>query len=81
MARIGWVEYAEAHGRIRELYEQEANGRADVAGIVKAFSQREEALQGMLQLSAVHFGAGGALSRAQREMIATWVSVLNDCHY
>ena len=35
----------------------------------------------MLRLSTVHFGAGGALSRAQREMIATWVSVLNDCYF
>jgi alkylhydroperoxidase family enzyme len=81
MARIGWVEFADAQGRTRELYEQEANGRRDVAGIVKAFSQRDEALAGMLSLSEVHFGPGGALSRAQREMIATWVSVLNDCFF
>lgn len=81
MARIGWVEYAEAAGRIRELYEQEANGRPDVAGIVKSFSQREEALQGMMNFSVVHFGPEGALGRARREMIATWVSSLNACWY
>jgi alkylhydroperoxidase family enzyme len=81
MARIGWVDFPDARGRIRELYLAEADGRHDVAGIVKSFSQREEALDGMLRLSAVHFGAGGALSRAQREMIATWVSVLNDCYF
>ena len=81
MARIGWVEFAAAHGRVRELYVAEADGRHDVAGIVKSFSQREEALEGMLKLSEVHFGPGGALSRAQREMIATWVSALNDCYF
>ena len=41
MARIGWVEFAAAHGRVRELYVAEADGRHDVAGIVKSFSQRE----------------------------------------
>jgi alkylhydroperoxidase family enzyme len=81
MARIGWVEYAEAEGRIRELYIAEAAGRPDVAGIVKSFSQRVEALEGMMQFSAVHFGPDTALTRAQREMIATHVSALNGCVY
>jgi hypothetical protein len=81
MARIGWVEFAEAQGRIRELYDEEAAGRPDVAGIVKSFSQRAEALDGMLRMSTVHFGEGGALTRAQREMIATYVSALNDCYF
>lgn len=81
MARIGWVEFGEAEGRIRELYLAEANGRPDVAGIVKTFSQRVEALEGMMRFSEVHFGPGGALGRARREMIATYVSALNGCHY
>jgi alkylhydroperoxidase family enzyme len=79
--RIGWVEFGEAQGRIRELYLEEAHGRPDVAGIVKTFSQRVEALEGMMQFSAVHFGDGGALGRARREMIATYVSALNGCDY
>jgi alkylhydroperoxidase family enzyme len=81
VARIGWVEFAEADGRIRELYQEEANGRPDVAGIVKSFSQRAEALEGMLAMSKVHFGPDTALTRAQREMIATHVSNLNGCVY
>lgn len=81
MSRIGWVEFDDAEGRIRELYLQEASGRPDVAGIVKSFSQRVEALEGMMQFSAVHFGTGGALGRTRREMIATYVSALNGCHY
>ena len=81
MARIDWVEFAEADGRILELYVQEAAGRPDVAGIVKSFSQRVEALEGMMQLSQVHFGPEGAIGRARREMIATHVSALNGCYY
>lgn len=81
MARIGWVEFDEAEGRVRELYIREAHGRPDVAGIVKSFSQRVEALEGMMAFSEVHFGAGGALGRARREMIATYVSALNGCYY
>ncbi|HUG13741.1 MAG TPA: hypothetical protein VMM78_01885 [Thermomicrobiales bacterium] len=81
MGRIGWIEFAEAQGRIRELYIQEAAGRPDVAGIVKSFSQRVEALEGMMQLSIVHFGPEGAIGRARREMIATYVSALNGCYY
>jgi len=81
VARIGWVEFAEADGRIRELYVREAAGRPDVAGIVKTFSQRVEALEGMMSFSEVHFRPGGALGRARREMIATYVSALNGCYY
>ena len=81
MARIEWVEFGEAEGRTKELYLKEAAGRPDVAGIVKSFSQRVEALEGMMSFSEVHFGPGGALGRARREMIATYVSALNGCHY
>jgi alkylhydroperoxidase family enzyme len=81
MARIGWVEFADAEGRIRDLYLEEAAGRPDVAGIVKSFSRRVEALEGMMRFSEVHFGPGGALGRARREMIATYVSALNGCWY
>jgi alkylhydroperoxidase family enzyme len=81
MARIGWTEFDEAGGRIKDLYLKEAAGRPDVAGIVKTFSQRVEALEGMMSFSEVHFGSGGALGRARREMIATYVSALNGCRY
>jgi hypothetical protein len=34
----------------------------------------------MMDLSRVHF-SDGALSRARHEMIASYVSALNKCHY
>jgi len=79
--RIAWVEEEAAAGRIAELY---ADVRAEdgyVAGIVKTFSGHPQALEAMRALSAVHFAADGALSRAQREMIATHVSGLLGCRY
>jgi alkylhydroperoxidase family enzyme len=79
--RIACIEEDAATGRIGELYAgaRERSGR--VADIVRTFSGRAEALEGMLALSAVHFGPDGALTRAQREMIATHVSALLRCHY
>jgi hypothetical protein len=79
--RIACIEEAAATGRIGELYAgvRERSGR--VADIVRTFSGRAEALEGMLALSAVHFGPDSALTRAQREMIATHVSALLHCTY
>jgi alkylhydroperoxidase family enzyme len=79
--RIAWVEEDAATGRIAELY---AGARAEdgyVADILKTFSGRSEALEGMLAFSAIHFGPDTALTRAQREMIATYVSAVLNCDY
>jgi alkylhydroperoxidase family enzyme len=79
--RIAWVEEAEATGEVAALYEQQRARSGRVADIVKTFSGRPEALEAMFSLSAVHFGPDAALTRAQREMIATHVSKLLGCHY
>ena len=79
--RIAYVEEDAATGRIAELYAGARAHSGRVADIVKTFSGRPEALEGMLALSAVHFGPDAALTRAQREMIATHVSTLLDCRY
>jgi hypothetical protein len=79
--RIAWVEEEAAEGRVAELYAQARTEAGWVPDIVKTFSGRPEALEAMIALSAVHFGPGGALMRAQREMIATYVSALLHCRY
>jgi alkylhydroperoxidase family enzyme len=81
VARLAWVEEADAEGRIAELYALERRPGGRVADIVKAFSGHPEALAGMLALSEVHFAPGGALGRARRELIATHVSALLGCRY
>jgi hypothetical protein len=79
--RIACIDEENATGRIAELYAGVRDRSGRVADIVRTFSGRQEALEGMLALSAVHFGPDAALTRAQREMIATYVSALLHCHY
>lgn len=80
-SRIAWVEEEDATGVIAGLYARQRARGGRVADIVKTFSWRAEALEAMFGLSAVHFGPDTALTRAQREMIATHVSKLLSCHY
>lgn len=79
--RIAWVDEDSATGPIADLYAAARARSGRVADIVKTFSGRPEALQGMLAFSAVHFGPDTALTRVQRELIATHVSALLRCHY
>lgn len=79
--RIGWVEEAAAAGPLAALYARFRQEDGHVADIVKTFSGTPESLEAMYLLSAVHFRPEGALSRAQREMIATYVTRLLGCHY
>ena len=86
MPRIGWIEERDATGRLAELFEAARSGvisgvrRERVADILHTMSHRPDFLAGMMDLSRVHF-SDGALSRAQHEMIASYVSALNKCHY
>jgi hypothetical protein len=79
--RIVWVEEDAATGRTAELYASARAADGHVADIHKTFSFRHEALEGMLSFAKVHVRPDAALSRAQREMIATHVSAINGCHY
>ncbi len=81
MARIAWVEDAEATGQLAELYAsaREAGG-GHVADILRTMSLRPEFLAAIMDASRLHF-SDGALTRAQHEMIASYVSALNRCHY
>ena len=82
MARIRWVDEEEATGELAELYARV--GAQFPAGmvpdIVKTMSLRPDFLRGIVQAAELHF-TDGALSRAQHEMIASYVSALNRCHY
>lgn len=84
MPFINWIEDDEATGEVAELYQNwlKANPhREKMPDILKCFSQNAGALQGMFALSyRTHF-VDGALTRRQKEMIATYVSALNQCPY
>jgi hypothetical protein len=84
--RISWVEEKDATGRLAELFEDARSGsisgirRPFVADILHTMSHRPDFLAAIMDASRMHF-SDGALSRAQHEMIASYVSALNHCHY
>lgn len=84
MPHIVWVEDADATGRVAEIYRKwlAANPHRDrMPDILKCFSPRPDVLQAMLDLSyPLHF-SDGALTRREKEMIATVVSAINQCPY
>lgn len=84
MARIRWVEEHEASGEAAAVYAHwlAANpGRPSVPGILKCFSLRPDFLRDVIEFSnRIHF-SDGHLTRRQKEMIATYVSALNQCPY
>jgi hypothetical protein len=86
MARIGWIDEGDARGPLADLFEAARAGvisgvrRERVPDILKTMGHRPDFLAAIMDASRVHF-SDGALTRAQHEMIASYVSALNKCHY
>jgi alkylhydroperoxidase family enzyme len=78
MSYIEMVDEKEAEGLLEEIYHK-LGGR--VANILKASSLFPESLDAHLQLYKTLMFKKSPLSRAEREMIATTVSSVNECHY
>jgi alkylhydroperoxidase/carboxymuconolactone decarboxylase family protein YurZ len=82
MARIKMVDEAGAEGPLAELYTA-ANTRSVakvVPDILRTMSIRPDFLAAINAASNLHF-TDGALTRAQHEMIASYVSALSRCRY
>jgi len=82
MARIAWIEDADARGPLADLYDAArfCSQSGVVPDIVRTMSLRPDFLAAIMDASRLHF-SDGALTRAQHEMIASYVSALNRCHY
>jgi hypothetical protein len=82
MARIKMVADGEAEGPLAEIYARaKAQSMAGVVPeILRTMSLRPDFLTAIDQASRLHF-SDGALTRAQHEMIASYVSALNKCRY
>ncbi len=82
MARIAWVEDTEAQGQLAEIYAgwRTRSTTGQVPDIMRTMSLRPDFLAAMTQATRLHF-SDGALTRAQHEMIASYVSALNRCRY
>jgi hypothetical protein len=82
MARIKMVGESDATGSLAGLY---ATARAQsplgiVAPILQTMSLRPDFLAAIQAASRMHF-TDGALTRAQHEMVASYVSAINRCRY
>jgi uncharacterized peroxidase-related enzyme len=77
------VEEADATGEIAEAYQyfREHFARPAVPGILKCFSSSPEMLKIIIQLGSTLVFSEGVLGRRMKEMIATYVSSLNECPY
>ena len=82
MPRIKVVQESEAEGPLAELYAKAKTQSplGIVPEIIKTMSLRPDFLAGVQAASRMHF-TDGALTRAQHEMIASYVSALNHCRY
>jgi uncharacterized peroxidase-related enzyme len=60
---------------------RERFGRPDVPGILKCFATHPPLLEQMIALASSLLFTEGHLPRRVKEMIATYVSALNDCPY
>jgi uncharacterized peroxidase-related enzyme len=77
------VEEAHASPEIQNLFEQfrVTFGRAEVPGILKCFATHPPLLEHMIGLARAMVFTEGVLGRANKEMIATFVSASNHCDY
>lgn len=83
MPRIGWVDDANARGDLAQLFDviRAGSPTGDVPPILRTMSQRPDFLAAVHEASRVLHFCDGTLTRAQHEMIASYVAALNRCHY
>lgn len=77
------VEEHSATEEVRELFGQyrAAFARKDLPGIVLCFATHAPLLRGMLEIATGLLFVEGHLTRNQKEMIATFISIQNACPY
>jgi hypothetical protein len=82
MARIAWIEDADAEGPVAEVFAavRRISQRGNVPDILRTMSLRPDFLRAIADASRLHF-SDGALTRAQHKMIASYVAALNRCRY
>ena len=82
---MAWIKTAapeEATGLLKQLYDAAIKRAGKVFNVIRLQSLRPKVLRASTQLyMELMHSPEGALSRAQREMIATAVSRANDCFY
>ena len=81
MPYIRLIEPDDADGLLRDEYDAAIGRAGKVFNIVKSMSLRPGVLRASMGLyRAIMFGPSG-LTRAERELLATVTSQINECHY
>lgn len=81
MAHISITEPKDASGLLKRQYESAIRRSGRVYNIVKIMSPNPETLQASMRFYLQLMYGDSPLSRAQREMLATVVSKINQCVY
>ncbi|MDP6946847.1 MAG: hypothetical protein QF464_22045 [Myxococcota bacterium] len=79
-----WIQttsVVESKGLLRRVYEEAIARAGKVYAIVRAMSPNPRVLRSSIQLYRDVMMGTSPLSRAQRELLATTVSRLNECDY
>ena len=81
MAWIRLLSDEEAEGRLAKSYEAARKRAGRVYGIVRTMSPNPPVLDASMRLYRAVMQGDSPLSRRQRELLATVVSRVNECHY
>lgn len=81
MAFIKILGQDEAEGYLKEQYDAAVRRAGTVSNIVSIQGHNSQVLKSSMMLYRDIMFGPSPLSRAQREMIATVVSKINNCHY
>lgn len=81
MTKIKVIDYDEADGSLKEIYDELIKKRGKLAEIHKVQSLKPESIRHHMALYMEIMYSASELSRTEREFIATVVSIANKCKY
>ena len=81
MTYIEIIDEKSAEGKLANIYAAAIERTGGVANIIKMMSQDAHSCQASMQFYTSMMKSPNALDAATREMLATVVSNVNDCHY
>lgn len=81
MSRIKTIDYEDAEGRLKEIYDDIIKKRKKLADVYKIQSLRPKSIIRHMDLYIEIMFSRSTLSRAEREMMAVVVSITNNCSY
>ena len=81
VAHIKTVSEEEAEGPLKQVYDAARARAGGVANIIRVMSQDAATVRSSMMFYVSLMKSPNALSAARRELLATVVSNINDCHY